>query len=337
VTAEAGVGGGGAQDYTDGTGPGAAWGDFDDDGDIDLYVTADGPNMLYRNDGDGTFTEISASAGVGAPCNSYGAAWGDYDGDADLDLYVVCHSEDHPADLDHQADEPNLLYRNNGDGTFTDVGPEAGVDNIAHGAGASWVDFDTDGRLDLYVANWGTGDWTVGKAGRGLGERNVLYRNNGDGTFADVTDAAGVGGKVDLWDFDFSLGRGVAAGDYDNDGDIDLYVVKADAPNVLYRNDVGNLNNWLKLKLVGAAGNTGGVGARVQLATDEWRLAEEVRSGSGYLAGNGPECFFGVGELTTVRAITVLWPSGAVQHLRDVPVNRTVTIREPREQAGGSN
>ena len=187
VTESAGVPGGGAQNFRNGFGPGASWSDYDGDGDPDLYAASDGPNMLYRSNGDGTFTDVTAEAGVTAPCNSYGVAWADFDNDGDQDLYVVCHSEDQGVSIEHKASEPNLLYLNNGDGTFTDVAPLAGVDHVAHGSGATWVDYDADGLLDLYVANFGI----YGEDGEGMGDGNVLYRNNGDGTFTDVSRAGG--------------------------------------------------------------------------------------------------------------------------------------------------
>jgi hypothetical protein len=501
VTDEAGVPGGGIQSFVSGAGPGAAWGDYDNDGDLDLYVATDGPNMLYRSNGDGTFTDVASQAGVNGPCNSYGVAWGDYDNDGDMDLYVVCHSEDQGASVEHQAYEPNILYRNDGDGTFTNVAREAGVDHIAHGAGATWVDYDSDGLLDLYVANFGI----YGDFGEGWGDGNVLYRNMGDGTFLDVTAQAGVRGHVgrvkyvwaggdlmrsgmtfeSLWfdydndgdpdfiecndqgvsplyrnngdgtfsdvteaaglvilgscmgidagdydrdgdldvywtnyhenflwrnngdgsftevaeqagvadfmvgwatgfvDFDndgfldiyvtngligvsvedggtggksrlepnvlyrnngdgtFSdvtamagfgdpgVGRGTAVGDYNNDGALDFYVVNADGTNILYRNEIGTRNNWLKLSFEGSESNRDGVGVRVQIYTDEWSQIAEVSGGSGYLGGNGKELVCGLGQLTEVSRIEVIWPGGAVQSFRNVAVNQTIVVREP--------
>ena len=504
VTAEAGVAGiDETQDYYDGSGPGAAWGDYDGDGDLDLYVTANGPDILYRNDG-GVFTDVAAEAGIVDVCNSYGAAWADYDNDGDLDIYVVCRSEDAIKDLDHVAYEPNILYRNDGDGTFTNVAAEAGVDSVAHGSGAAWVDYDMDGWLDLYVANWGVADFGIMKA---TTEFNLLYRNNRDGTFTDMAEVAGVTGRsgpfdmdrglptelsgltfMGLWsdfdndgdpdllecseqgasslfqnqgdgtftdvtvaagmllrgscmgvdsgdydrngyldiywtnfrenylwkadgkglflesardagvaeaqvgwatefiDFDndgwldiyvvngvigmpveitgegkghgksvfepnalyrnngdgtFSdvtalagfnhdgVGRGAAVADYDNDGDLDIYLVNADGPNILYRNEIGNRNNWIKLRFTGKASNARGVGVRVRLDTSEWSQIAEVKSGSGYLSGNDPELLFGLGELDAATTIVVQWPSGAVQTIRDVAANQTLTIQEP--------
>ena len=241
VTAAAGVPGGGEQNFKNGFGPGASWADYNGDGLPDLYAASAGNNMLYRSNGDGTFTDVAAEAGVLAPCNAYGVAWADYDNDGDQDLYVVCHSEDQGVTIHHEASEPNYLFRNNGDGSFTDVAAEAGVDNVAHGSGATWVDYDSDGLLDLYVANFGI----YGDGEEGMGDRNVLYRNNGDGTFADVTDQAGVAGQHGPVRYRWAGGQLVKSGmtfesiwfDYDNDGDQDFIECNDQGVSPLYRNE----------------------------------------------------------------------------------------------------
>ena len=149
----------------------ADWGDFDNDGDLDLFVgnesdpTFEAPSQLFRNEGDGTFTEIAKEAGVENLRYAKGSAWGDYDGDDLPDLYVS------------NMGSANRLYRNNGDGTFTDVTAEAGVGDQGYGMGASAADYDGDSDQDLYVLNYGP---------------NVMYRNNGDGTFTDVTEETGL-------------------------------------------------------------------------------------------------------------------------------------------------
>ena len=183
---------------------GAVWGDYDDDGDLDLYVARqDGANRLYRNEGNGTFTDVGAEAGVNDDGFGRSPAWGDYDRDGDLDLFLG------------NAGSPDRLYRNEGDGTFTDVGARAGVAASGNAGGVAWGDYDDDGDLDLYVAHI-------------LGV-NHLYRNEGDGTFIEVGAVAGVD--------DGENSRGVAWGDYDGDGDLDLYVANYNAPNRLYRNE----------------------------------------------------------------------------------------------------
>ena len=219
--------------------------DYDGDGDLDIYAVNGAPtrleprpggageppvNRLYRNNGDGTFADVTAAAGVGHAGAGLGLAVGDYDNDGNPDLYVTNWG-------------PNVLYRNNGDGTFTDVAAAAGVGDPRWGHGSAFGDYDNDGDLDLYVANYvayrpdgllwcyhgpqrvryGCSPWNYDP------QPNVLYRNNGDGTFADVTAAAGVANPE---------GRGLSAvfGDYDGDGWVDVYISNDASPNVLYHN-----------------------------------------------------------------------------------------------------
>jgi enediyne biosynthesis protein E4 len=218
---------------------GVAVGDFDNDGYLDLYVTSLGPNTLYRNNRDGTFTDATASARVAGPATEWSTSAGfiDIDRDGDLDLYVANYLDYRPADnpycgqaksgyrmychpamFDGVADR---LYRNNGDGTFTDISKAAGIANPAgKGLGVTFCDFDRDGKTDIYVAND-----TV---------RNVLYRNNGDGTFVDVAYGAGVG-------YDASgkpqAGMGTDCADVDGDGLADVFVTNySEELNTLYRN-----------------------------------------------------------------------------------------------------
>jgi hypothetical protein len=200
----------------DGLGKGVAFADVNNDGFVDLYVSnKGGSNKLYLNQGDGTFKDVTASAGAGidAPGFTMGSVFGDYDNDGDQDLYLATGGQ--------YEIESNRLFANNGDGTFTDVTAVAGVGLKEFTYSASFADYDNDGDLDLYCANYG------------VGAKNVLYQNNGDGTFTDVTDAAGVGDKSWSW-------MGVWA-DIDNDGDVDLYVVNgrypAGEPNKLFVNN----------------------------------------------------------------------------------------------------
>jgi curli biogenesis system outer membrane secretion channel CsgG len=189
---------------TEDTGPGRACvaGDYDNDGDPDLYlVNFNAANILYRNDGDSTFTPM-VGANVGDTGPGVGAAWGDFNNDGNLDLYVV------------NFNAANILYSNDGDGSFTAI-PGAGVGDDGPGHGVAPADFDGDGDLDLYVVN--------------ENEANVLYSNDGDSTFTNLTFVAGVG--------DVGSGRSAAWGDFDNDSDLDLYVVNHNNANALYRND----------------------------------------------------------------------------------------------------
>lgn len=230
------------EDVTDRAGVGflgfamaAAWGDCDNDGDLDLYITAFGDNALYENNGDGTFTSITTRARVGDPRFSSGCAWADYDRDGDLDLYVSNYVDfvlreadrgvtsrqygsEQPYTLNPSAYQPlpNSLYRNNGDGTFEDVAVTAGVaDPRGRSLAVSWVDMNNDGWPDLYVAN----DIS----------NNGVFVNKGDGTFEDV----GPGSLA----ADYRGAMGIAVGDYDNDLDLDLLITHWIAQeNALFRN-----------------------------------------------------------------------------------------------------
>jgi len=221
-------------------GAGAAWFDYDRDGYLDIYFVngADLPGMrspvpptnaLYRNNGDGAFTDVTASAGVGDGSYGFSCAVGDYDNDGWEDLYVANFG-------------PNVLYHNNGDGTFTDVTNIAGVGDERWGAAAAFADYDNDGDIDLFVANYV--DFKLEKnpvCGR-LGVRlhcspdvfnglpDVLYRNNGDGTFTNVIRQAGLFNPNDK-------GMGVIWCDYDNDRDVDLFVANDRTPDRLYQNN----------------------------------------------------------------------------------------------------
>jgi len=236
VTAEAGLLG------PDRYGFGCSAADIDGDGDRDLYVTYYGPNVLYRNNGDGTFTDITTAAGVGSPLWSTSAGFADADGDGDLDLYVanyvdfklennlycgenrpgyrtVCH----PKNFDSQ---PDILYRNRGDGTFEDVSARSGIiDRTGKGLGVVWGDYDDDGDEDLYVANDDT--------------PNFLWRNRGDGRFEEVAALAGVALSEDGVP---QAGMGTDMADYDNDGRLDLFVTNlSEESDELYHNDGGGL------------------------------------------------------------------------------------------------
>jgi len=193
-------------------GRGSAWGDYDNDGDLDiLAVGTFAPHALYRNNGDGTFTNVAAQAGVADPRGGWGSLFADYDNDGDLDIYITRGG--------WAGAGENTLYRNKGDGTFEDVTRQVGVAYAQSSFCAAVGDYDNDGYLDLYVA-----DGVLGN-----GEPNVLYHNNRNGTFTDVAAQAG----VDHW------GRsiGVAWGDYDKDGYLDLHVVNFGQPNALYHNN----------------------------------------------------------------------------------------------------
>ena len=222
-----------------GFGMGCVSADYDNDGDADLYLTNYGTNQLYRNNGDGTFSDVTTQAGVGDSRWSVSATFGDYNLDGYLDLYVVNYLDyqietAHPCILEgvhiycgpHEyPGAKDTLYRNNGDGTFTDVTERAGVQNDGKGLGVLFTDYDNDGKPDIFVANDAVEDF--------------LYHNNGDGTFTDVAVSAGIAynseGRA-------TASMGIANGDYDNDGLLDLFVTNFSLEvNSLFHNDGNGL------------------------------------------------------------------------------------------------
>ena len=248
VTQEAGIhwkhvdGRSGQKYFMETLGSGAAFFDYDADGDPDLYFVNGAPlpgyvsqeiptNCLYRNNGDGTFTDVTKKAGVGDTGYGHGCAVGDYNNDGQLDLYVTNYGT-------------NRLYRNNGDGTFTEVAESAGVTEPRWSTSCAFADYDRDGNLDLYVVNYIVFDinenpW-CGLREKGIraycepdnftAQSDTLYRNNGDGTFTDVTQTAGIYNTT-------GKGLGVVWADYNNDGAADIYVANDSTENFFYRNN----------------------------------------------------------------------------------------------------
>ena len=431
-------------------GLGGAAADFDNDGTVDLYVAALGGNHLFRNAGAGKFADVTAAAGVASRGFSTSAVWFDYDNDGKLDLFVA-HYVDWSVDKDlfctldgknksyctpesYKGQSPTLFH-NRGNGTFEDVTKKAGLyDATSKGLGVAMLDFDSDGKMDLFVAN--------------DTQPNRLYRNNGNGTFSDVAMGAGVafseagvaraGMGVDASDYDGSgrpsliignfsnemmalyhnegtglfideapqseigrsslltltfgcfffdydldgrpdifaanghvaddiervqsrvryaqrphlfrnagprkfeevsaqssafaqslVARGAAYADYDADGDLDILVATNNGPAHLFRNDGGNANNWLRIKTVGTTSNRDGIGARVELMLagggKAWQI---VKTGSSYASQSELPLTFGLGSAREVSGIRVKWPSGRVDTIGAVKGNQTVTIEE---------
>lgn len=280
----------------------ANWVDYDGDGDLDLFV-ANQPNQnnfLFRND-NGVFVQILIGDIVNDGGSSFGSVWGDYDNDGDLDLYV-CNR--------HQA---NFLYRNDGNGTFTRI-LSGDMVTDAHGSyGASWIDYNNDGHLDLFVANNG-------------GQNNDLYLNNGNSTFTTITSGDIVNNGGDS--------RSCNWADIDNDGDLDCYVTnKGPANNFLYRNEIGSLNSWTNITLVSSVSNTNCIGVIVRAKAiingqPIWQM-REVSSKAGYCAQESPNIEFGFGNATVIDSIIVEWPtSGTTCYYTHVLTNQFITYGE---------
>ena len=432
VTQKAGVG-------DKGYGVGCSAADFDNDGDLDLYALNYGPNVFYRNNGNGTFTDISGSSGLANPNWSLSSPWFDYDNDGDLDVYVANYLEydsgafrsyyaaaGYPGPLSYNG-QPDALYRNNSDGTFTDVTKQAGLHQpngramsaavadlnndgfldiyvtndamenyffrntgdrkfigeglimgLAFGEGGQGVssmgpaigDVDRDGRLDIYIPDMGYGcllmnrgdyfeDRTAasnlavvcgqytgwggllfdydcdgyldvfvsnGNAHHEYTEEDVLMRNDGKGNLIDVAKVSGAYFKHKY------VGRGATFGDYDNDGDLDLFVVNLNDVPILLRNDGGNSNNWLMVEARLPVSKSDALGARITVKTGSLTQIQDLIPVAGYLSQADPRRHFGLGKVSKADSVEIRWPDGRITKLTGVKANQLLTVtQEPRK------
>lgn len=433
-------------------GMGVAAGDYDNDGFPDLFVLGYGKCILYHNNGDGTFTDVTARAGV-ENTGRWGssAAWFDYDNDGHLDLVIAnyvdwspernfycgdrgpglrsyCHPDDYNG-------EPPTLYHNNGNGTFSDVSRSSGVGlKSGNGLGVVTFDYDNDGWQDIFIANDhmpnflfhnnrdGTFRETGYEAGvavsgdgvfeagmgvdaadiRGNGRLDIavthldtqlarLYENHGDGTFDDTTLRSKIGyatfhmsgfgvrfmdydndGKRDLFmanghvldniqryhaetqyaepklmfrnlgngvfenisdqlGTDFSapkVSRGAAIGDFDNDGQLDILINNNGQPPQLLRNDGGNSSHWLQILLIGTKSNRDAVGSRVKVIAGDLILYEQRKGGMSYQSSQDPRLHFGLGSRARVDGIEILWPSGIVTKVGALKADQIIAVKE---------
>lgn len=347
---------------------GSSWGDYNNDGILDVFISIRDAdqlqgNLLYQGNGDGTFIDTTTSAGIDATgyitfCSSFF----DYDNDGDQDIYTA----------NDKCITPNTLYRNNGDGTFTDVSIESGTDLYMSAMSTTIDDFNNDGWLDIYVTNFYPPfeeDVTVG---------NAYLLNNGDGTFTNIAlengtrfDSIGwgtvcidalnntykdlyVSGSVDgedgrlssalylndgLGNYTITTNTGIeddhfisysnALGDIQNDGLQDIVVINANnAPISLWNNISTTTNNWLKLTLEGTASNKMGIGSKIKVGVGDNVYYGYTLCGEGYMNQNSNAKFFGLGDATTVDYIEVTWLSGMIDRIEDLDVNQTLHIVE---------
>jgi enediyne biosynthesis protein E4 len=387
---------------------GCAFVDYDRDGLLDLFVTSyvdfdlytaglpgSGPNCffknvavfcgprglpaahphLYRNQGKGKFTDVSAAAGITKTSDCYGLSvlTADFENRGWPDIYVACDST------------PSLFFLNNHDGTFVERGVRSGIaydedGREQAGMGVSAADYDADGWLDIFKTNfeddipdlyhnegdetftfrtfdaklgsnlkylsWGGGFFDYNNDGwpdifianghvypelethnhpeSPYRQRNLLYHNSGNGRFEDVTSIAGPG--LDLR----RSGRGVAFGDLDNDGRVDILVNNQNDPPTLLHNESGNVGHWISIRTTGTKSNRDGIGARVTLIAGTLHQIQEVKSGGSYLSQNDLRVHFGLGSATKIGRIQVRWPSGTTDTVTDVQADRCVTIQEGR-------
>jgi len=442
-----------------GHGMGVAWADYDNNGTLDLVVTSYDRLVLYRNRGDGTFEDVSKTAGFDRFRGFWaGASWADYDRDGLVDLYVCGYvkykfdpnfvgrssrqyTEMVPFTINPSSYPPerNLLFRNNGNGKFTEVARKLGVDNpTGRSLSAAWADFNNDGWPDIYVANdisdnvfylnlrngkfkdishpaWvadyrgamglGVGDWDRDGdqdmfVTHWIAQENALYSNllitPGGKTpadklrFQDIADTEGVGqiglnvigwgtgfldydndGNLDLvavngstfqmekdpsrlvpmknflfWNkgpeegffevgavsgpvfHEAHVGRGATFADYDDDGDVDAFILNHGEAPTLLRNDGGNKNNWLRVRLRCTKSNRSGYGTKVVIETDSGRQYREIGSQASYISQSPLEAHFGVARASEVKRLKVEFPSGMVREYAQLPVNQSMVISE---------
>ncbi len=324
---------------------GSAWGDYDNDGQLDLYVSRlDGPNTLLRNGGPGSrprFADVTAEAGVAEPDSSFPTWFFDYDNDGWLDLFVAGYPPDYVsaspvpviADYLGQGAMESLprLYHNLGDGRFEDVTAAVGLRRVLQVMGANYGDLDNDGWLDFYL---GTGAPSLS-----LLTPNRMFRNDGGLRFHDVTTAGGFG--------HLQKGHGVSFVDIDGDGDQDVFAVIGGAfsgdsyANALFENP-GNDNSWLTLRLRGRAANRSAIGARLRLvvrtAEGERELYRTVGTG-GSFGANSLQAEIGLGDAMSVESLEVWWPGENEPQVFDqLETNRIFEIEqgalEPRSVSG---
>ena len=303
-----------------GNGLGVAVTDVNDDGWPDVFVANDAvPHFLFHNTGKGTFTEDALIAGVAVSTDGQaragmGTAFGDYDGDGRPDLVVTNHET-----------EMHSLLRNLGDGLFAEVTVASGLGSVTQpfvGFGVVFLDYDNDADLDLSIVNGHVLDNIAEIRSGGLYAQRRLLVQNTAGRFRDVSTEAGSAFAR------AGVGRGLVAGDIDNDGDLDLLVTNNGGRAELLRNDGSGHGPALLLRLIGTKSNRDAIGARVRVTTGSRTQVREVVSGVSYLGQNDLRVHVGLGDRARVDRLEIRWPSGLVEQVADVSANGILTIRE---------
>jgi hypothetical protein len=314
-------------------------GDFDNDGWQDVYFADDyGTDRLYMNNRDGTFREVTEKAIGFDTKKGMNVDVADYDNDGWLDIYVTNITDEY-------MKECNMLWHNNGDGTFTDLSRETGTCSTLWGWAAKFSDFDNDGWQDLFVVDGlrsagkdnyipvlvtmittpgidftNVNNWpSIGNMSWSGHQKKKLFRNLGTGVFKEISAEAGVDNDLD--------GRGIGLGDFDNDGMVDIVQTNADQPSLLYRNVSEPHGNWVELKLVGTKSNRDAVGSRATLKAGGKTLVREVNGGNGYSSQSSLVLHFGIGSAQKVDSLEIRWPSGKTES-EAVPINKITRIVE---------
>jgi hypothetical protein len=309
---------------------GAAWGDYDNDGQLDLFVSnMEGPARLYRNLGDGTFLDIASNLGIDGPPHGFTCLFWDYDDDGWLDIFVADYSSNLSEvvgdylGLPIHSDDHAHLYHNLGKDGFREVSRAAGLARPMPTMSVNAGDIDNDGDLDLYL---GTGWMSLS----GL-VPDLLYANMGGGRFEDVTESTGTG--------HLQKGHGVSFADWDDDGDLDLFVVLGGGYpgdrgyNALFQNP-GHKHHWLKIRLVGNQTNKSAIGAKLRIdlpgaASGSTRSIHRVIGNNGSFGGNSLVELIGLNDAKSVDRVIVTWPtSKTTQTFRDITADQAIEITE---------
>jgi hypothetical protein len=304
-----------------GNGLGVAVTDIDDDGWPDVFVANDAtPNFLFHNNGDGTFTEMASLAGVAVAADGkaragMGTAFADFSGNGRPGLIVTNHET-----------EMHSLFLNVDGRLFSDVSVRSGIGPATRayvGFGVVFFDYDNDTRLDVAIANGNVmANAPQVRAGAKYAQRNLLLRNTG-GRFQDMKEQAGTGFSPEM------VSRALAAGDIDNDGDLDLLITNNNGrPNLLLNE--GGTANAILVRTTGTKSNRGGIGTRLTLVSAGHRQVRDVQSGSSYLAQNDLRAHFGLGQSTRAERLEIRWPGGATEVVENLPANHVITVREGR-------
>lgn len=337
---------------------GGAWADFDGDGDLDYYLLQDDVgNRFFRNHGDLTFTDVAPDLGMDNVWAAYGICWLDYDSDHDLDLFVAnCQSR-------FGSNWTNLLYRNNGDGSFTEVSGETNLDYFGASWGAKALDFNNDRAMDLVVVNSDdkesfllyrndggvfteisedaglpnvgvlfavtAGDYDndgdIDLIAAGFEPAKVLLENKGDGTFRNISE------RIEFPDLAAPRYESLSTADFDNDGFLDFVIADSRGRAYVFHNqpsDSISQNTWLIVKLRGIQSNSFGIGASVTTVAEDLKQIRYVEAGSGLYAQDMIPVHFGFGKRSTIDTLIVRWPSGIMDTLRDVGSNQILQVEE---------
>lgn len=295
----------------DGRAMGVGAADYDDDGWVDIYVANDHTlNYLWHNEGGKRFTDRGTMSGTafsqaGEATVSMSVDYADYNNDGHIDLFV-------------SDDTYCSLYESMGNGLFIDKGIASNISMAAAqfvGWSSSFIDYDNDSDVDIFKTN--------GALKHLYGQEDQLFQNEGNGKFRDISLELGEYFHREL------VGRGACIGDYDNDGDPDIFIMNLNDYSVFLRNNKGNINNWLIINLTGTASNRDGIGSRIRVTSGGKTQTSVKRSTTGYLSQNDPRLHFGLLKNETAEKVEVKWPSGKIQVLENVKANQILEVTEP--------